>query len=233
MIVRRSSVPTIGIKSLVQKMGGDRRHTGQWSRGMHCSTLQGARRAKCCESPVAARGRRHRRHRRGARRERRREVAWRAAIWRARDARRGCGTRTGQRCVLPARQRWLGAARSALAAVRRGRRAVCWPVRDRQWWRCGSGSCVDPARPDALSGVCVAGAGVAACVAGTIDGGVWRRGRRSSACVAEEEDGGAWRRSAWRRPRRSGELVAHGDAEWVLRKTACVAEKKVVASVWR
>jgi hypothetical protein len=81
-----------------------------------------------------------------------------------------------------------------------------------------------------------------ACVAGTIDDGMCRRRRRSSACVAEEEDGGAWRRSAWRRPRRSGELVAHGDTEWVLRKmacaageqtTACVAEKKVAAYVWR
>jgi len=188
-------------QSLVEKRRGGRR-----CRGLHCSTLQGGG-AKCCESPVAARGRTHRR---GAPRERQREAAWRAATWRARDA-RGCGTRAGQRCVRPVRQRWLSAARSALAAVRRGRRAVFRPVRGRQWWRCGSGLCVDPARPDALSGVCVAGAGVAACVAGTIDDGVCRRRRRSSACVAEEEDGGAWRRSAWRRPRRSGELVAHGD----------------------
>ena len=100
---------------------------------------------------------------------------------------------------------------------------MCRPVRARRWWRCGSGSCVDPARPDAVSGVCVAGAGVAACVAGTVDSSLCRRRRRSSACVAEEEDGGAWRRSAWRRTHRSGELVAHGDAERVLRKTTCVA----------
>ena len=70
-----------------------------------------------------------------------------------------------------------------------------------------------------------------ACVAGTIDDGVCRRRRRSSACVAEEEDGGARHRSAWRRPRCSSELVAHGDTERVLRKTACVAGEEATACV--
>jgi hypothetical protein len=73
-------------------------------------------------------------HRRGARREQRRVAAWRAATWRTHDARHGFGTRTGQRCVWPVTQPWFGAAaRSALAAARRGRQAMCQPVHGLQW----------------------------------------------------------------------------------------------------
>jgi len=137
VIVRQSSVPTIGIKSLVEKSGGGRRRSGQAARRRPAAQRPGRAAAAGGAASCAARGARS-----AASRRWRHVGAGTGAVHDVSGGmRRLGGPRHGMRMMCAGAARALasgvcGCAWSpvaggvmALAEARRGRQAMCRPVR--------------------------------------------------------------------------------------------------------